>query len=77
MAIYPSNADLLSQEIRRDRMQEAKHWRLIKTTNAWSPSFPIKVGIIFRSRWQKLWSGKHNRRKYISITEAPKSTPVS
>lgn len=77
MAIYPSNADLLSRDYRRDRMQEAAHWRLVKTANAWSPSLPIKLGMIFRSRWRKLWSGKPNRRRYVPITEAPKGKPVS
>lgn len=77
MAIYPSNADLLGREFRRDRMQEAEHWRLFKTTDAWSPSLPVKLGIILRSRWQILWSGKRNRRRYISITEAPKGTTIS
>lgn len=77
MAMYPNNADLLSREYRRDRMQEAEQWRLVKNTTAWSPALGIKLTTILLSRWKKFWSGLYKKERYIPISQAPKSKPVS
>ena len=77
MAIYPSNTDLLGRELQRDRLKEAENWRLIKQANAWNPTMIKKLTVILQSRWKKFWSGLFNKERYIPISKAPKSKPVS
>jgi hypothetical protein len=67
--------ELHGQELRRLRMEEADHWRLVNQGSTWNPSLLRKLVVILRTNWQTFWSRIFRKRGYVTISQTPKESP--
>jgi hypothetical protein len=67
--------ELHGQELRRDRMQEADQWRLVRQGSTWNPSALRKLAIILGTHWKGFWSRVFQKSGYVPISRTPKESP--